>query len=99
MIYSTVCYLVCFFVFPLSYADKNATIPAPVEHCETVFSFQVTHAMAPMSRILVYYVLKNDEGVADSLTLDVAPSFENQVSFNVKLGVGKSWAEDRLVLT
>ena len=73
--------VVSFFVRSVSFADKNATIPAPVEHCETVFSFEVTHDMAPMSRILVYYVLENDEGVADSLTLDVAPSFENQVGF------------------
>ncbi|XP_072019893.1 LOW QUALITY PROTEIN: C3 and PZP-like alpha-2-macroglobulin domain-containing protein 8 [Amphiura filiformis] len=58
---------------------KNATIPAPSDHCETVFSFEVTHAMVPMSRLLVYYVLDNDEGVADSLTLPVEPSFENQV--------------------
>lgn len=37
--------------------------------------------MAPLSRLLVYYVRDNGEGVTDSLQLPVQPRFENEVGF------------------
>lgn len=41
--------------------------------------FPVSHSMAPLSRLLVYYVRENGEGVTDSLQIPVQPDFENQV--------------------
>jgi len=35
--------------------------------------------MAPMSRMLVYYVKNDGEGVADSINLLVTPKLENEV--------------------
>ncbi|XP_037554071.1 C3 and PZP-like alpha-2-macroglobulin domain-containing protein 8 [Nematolebias whitei] len=35
--------------------------------------------MAPLSRLLIYYVRENGEGVTDSLQISVQPEFENQV--------------------
>lgn len=35
--------------------------------------------MAPISKLLVYYVLENGEGVADSIQLPVTPVLENSV--------------------
>lgn len=35
--------------------------------------------MAPLGRLLVYYVRENGEGVTDSLQFTVNSSFENQV--------------------
>ncbi|XP_053147686.1 C3 and PZP-like alpha-2-macroglobulin domain-containing protein 8 isoform X2 [Hemicordylus capensis] len=55
--------------------------PAPeVQPCVTSLHFSVTHVMAPLARLLAYYVRENGEGVADSLPLAVKPAFENQVS-------------------
>ncbi|XP_069818383.1 C3 and PZP-like alpha-2-macroglobulin domain-containing protein 8 isoform X2 [Dendropsophus ebraccatus] len=42
--------------------------------------FPITHVMAPLSRLLVYYVRENGEGVTDSTQLLIKPTFENQVS-------------------
>lgn len=36
--------------------------------------------MAPLGRLLAYYVRENGEGVADNLQFAVKPFFENQVS-------------------
>lgn len=35
--------------------------------------------MAPLSRLLVYYVRENGEGVTDSLQISIQPIFENEV--------------------
>uniref|UniRef100_A0A6I8P7H9 C3 and PZP like alpha-2-macroglobulin domain containing 8 n=2 Tax=Ornithorhynchus anatinus TaxID=9258 RepID=A0A6I8P7H9_ORNAN len=51
-----------------------------VEVCMTFLHLSVTHSMAPLGRLLVYYVRENGEGVTDSLQFAVEPSFENQVS-------------------
>lgn len=47
--------------------------------CVTSFHFLVTHRMAPLGRLLVYYVREDGEGVTDSLQFAVKPSFENEV--------------------
>ncbi|XP_072173933.1 C3 and PZP-like alpha-2-macroglobulin domain-containing protein 8 [Diadema setosum] len=63
----------------LTQGDGNETRSRP-ETCDTSLSFMVTAAMSPMSRLLVYYVRDDEEGVVDTLQLDVEPSFENKVS-------------------
>ncbi len=52
---------------------------AETDSCVSVLHFNVTPAMAPLSRLLVYYVRENGEGVTDSLQLPVQPHFENEV--------------------
>ncbi|XP_038058113.1 C3 and PZP-like alpha-2-macroglobulin domain-containing protein 8 isoform X2 [Patiria miniata] len=49
------------------------------QSCRTTFQFEVTHGMAPLSHLLVYYMRDNDEGVADTMVLPVEPSFENKI--------------------
>lgn len=46
----------------------------------TSICFSVTPDMAPLGRLLAYYVRENGEGVADNLQFAVKPFFENQVS-------------------
>lgn len=58
----------------------TGTPAAEVEVCMTFLHFSVTHNMAPLGRLLVYYVRENGEGVTDSLQFPVKSSFENQVS-------------------
>ncbi|XP_015280131.1 PREDICTED: C3 and PZP-like alpha-2-macroglobulin domain-containing protein 8 [Gekko japonicus] len=53
---------------------------AETNACVTSLRFLVTHRMAPLGRLLVYYVREDGEGVTDSLQFAVKPSFENQVS-------------------
>ncbi|XP_061457145.1 C3 and PZP-like alpha-2-macroglobulin domain-containing protein 8 isoform X3 [Rhineura floridana] len=53
---------------------------AETNSCTAAVSFSVTPAMAPLSRLLAYYVRENGEGVTDSLQFAVKPSLENQVS-------------------
>lgn len=48
--------------------------------------FPVSHSMAPLSHLLVYYVRENGEGVTDSVQIPVQPDFENQVCLIPKLG-------------
>ena len=50
-----------------------------MDSCVTSLRFPVTPAMAPLSRLMVYYVRENGEGVTDSLQIPVQPSSENQV--------------------
>ncbi|KAJ7308317.1 hypothetical protein JRQ81_008851 [Phrynocephalus forsythii] len=59
-------------------ASAPTSPPAP-EICVTSVRFPVTAGMAPLGRLLAYYVRENGEGVADSLQFAVEPSFENQV--------------------
>lgn len=47
--------------------------------CVTSLHFLVTPSMAPLGRLLAYYVRENGEGVTDTLQFAVKPSFENQV--------------------
>uniref|UniRef100_A0A670K9B6 C3 and PZP like alpha-2-macroglobulin domain containing 8 n=1 Tax=Podarcis muralis TaxID=64176 RepID=A0A670K9B6_PODMU len=55
--------------------------PAPeMNTCVTSVRFSVTPKMAPLGRLLAYYVREDGEGVTDSLQFAVKPSFENQVS-------------------
>ncbi|KAM4608160.1 C3 and PZP-like alpha-2-macroglobulin domain-containing protein 8 [Discoglossus pictus] len=46
----------------------------------TYLHFPVTYNMAPLSRLLVYYVRENGEGVTDSSQIQIKPAFENKVS-------------------
>nr|XP_020636674.1 C3 and PZP-like alpha-2-macroglobulin domain-containing protein 8 [Pogona vitticeps] len=62
-----------------STASVPTSPPAP-ETCVTSVRFTVTAGMAPLGRLLVYYVRENGEGIADSLQFAVEAFFENQVS-------------------
>ncbi|XP_078742084.1 C3 and PZP-like alpha-2-macroglobulin domain-containing protein 8 [Lampetra fluviatilis] len=61
----------------------KSAVEEPVEVCEMWLRVPVTHAMVPSSRLLVYYVRANGEGVADSVQIPVKPSFENEVSLEL----------------
>lgn len=52
---------------------------AEVDSCVSYLHFPVSHSMAPLSHLLVYYVRENGEGVTDSVQIPVEPDFENQV--------------------
>uniref|UniRef100_A0A4W3H4D0 Alpha-2-macroglobulin bait region domain-containing protein n=1 Tax=Callorhinchus milii TaxID=7868 RepID=A0A4W3H4D0_CALMI len=54
-----------------------------VEVCSTSLRFTVTHNMAPLSRLLVYYVRENGEGITDSIQVPIQPSYENKVSVSL----------------
>ncbi|KZS15892.1 C3 and PZP alpha-2-macroglobulin domain-containing protein 8 [Daphnia magna] len=47
------------------------------------FRFQVTAAMAPVARVVVYYVRADGEIVADALNFDVEGTFQNFVEIQV----------------
>ncbi|XP_077993522.1 C3 and PZP-like alpha-2-macroglobulin domain-containing protein 8 [Glandiceps talaboti] len=59
------------------------TTPTSENTCTTQINFDVTYEMAPITRLLVYYVRENDEGVADSMQMTVTPKFENQISMSL----------------
>lgn len=46
------------------------------------FRFQATAAMAPVARVVVYYVRADGEVVADALNFDVEGTFQNFVPFH-----------------
>lgn len=52
---------------------------AEADSCVSYLHFPVSHSMAPLSHLLVYYVRENGEGVTDSVQIPVQPDFENQV--------------------
>ena len=52
--------------------------PAPA--CGIRIKFTITYEMAPISRLLVYYVRPNGEGVTDAIVFTVEPSFRNWVN-------------------
>lgn len=52
---------------------------AEMDSCVSYLRFPVSHSMAPLSHLLVYYVRENGEGVTDSLQIPIQPDFENQV--------------------
>ncbi|XP_024134100.1 C3 and PZP-like alpha-2-macroglobulin domain-containing protein 8 isoform X2 [Oryzias melastigma] len=64
--------------------------------CVSYLRFPVSNSMTPTSRLLVYYVRENGEGVTDSQQLSVLPEFENQVS--VSLSSNESIPGDPLTL-
>uniref|UniRef100_A0A673A0I2 Kazal-like domain-containing protein n=1 Tax=Sphaeramia orbicularis TaxID=375764 RepID=A0A673A0I2_9TELE len=67
-----------------------------MDSCVSYLRFPVSHSMAPLSRLLVYYVRENGEGVTDSLQIPVQPDFENQVS--VSLSTNESMPGDSVSL-
>ncbi|XP_061594140.1 C3 and PZP-like alpha-2-macroglobulin domain-containing protein 8 [Cololabis saira] len=67
-----------------------------MDSCLSYLRFPVSHSMAPISRLLVYYVRQNGEGVTDSLQISVQPEFENQVS--VSLSSNQSMPGDPVTL-
>lgn len=57
----------------------GSSAQAEMDSCVSYLRFPVSHSMAPLSRLLVYYVRDNGEGVTDSLQIPIHPDFENQV--------------------
>lgn len=55
-----------------------------MDSCVSYLRFPVSHSMAPLSRLLIYYVRENGEGVTDSLQIPIQPDFENQVCIILK---------------
>uniref|UniRef100_A0A3P8N6D0 Kazal-like domain-containing protein n=1 Tax=Astatotilapia calliptera TaxID=8154 RepID=A0A3P8N6D0_ASTCA len=81
--------------------DKNihsTHLPPSTEmdRCVSYLRFPVSHSMAPLSRLLVYYVRENGEGVTDSLQIPVKPEFENQVS--ISMSTNESMPGDSVTL-
>ncbi|KAL1022981.1 hypothetical protein UPYG_G00035010 [Umbra pygmaea] len=76
----------------LTPAGSGSSPPGETDSCVVLLHFPVTHSMAPLSRLLVYYVREDGEGVTDSLQIPVQPSFENQVS--VSLSTNKAMPGD-----
>ena len=56
---------------------QNLTTRSLVENFD--IKFRVTMDMVPSCRVMVYYVRKDKEVVADSVELDVEDKLENQV--------------------
>ncbi|XP_034035690.1 C3 and PZP-like alpha-2-macroglobulin domain-containing protein 8 [Thalassophryne amazonica] len=69
---------------------------AEMDICVSYLRFPVSHSMAPLSRLLVYYVRENGEGITDSLQIPIQPEFENKVS--VSLSVNESMPGDSVTL-
>ncbi|KAK7889726.1 hypothetical protein WMY93_025286 [Mugilogobius chulae] len=67
-----------------------------MDSCVSYLHFPVKHSMAPLSRLLVYYVRENGEGVTDSLQIPVQLSFQNQVS--VSLSANESMPGESLTM-
>ncbi|XP_058019201.1 C3 and PZP-like alpha-2-macroglobulin domain-containing protein 8 isoform X1 [Ahaetulla prasina] len=61
-------------------SDHTSSSAPELNTCMTSICFSVTPNMAPLGRLLAYYVRENGEGVADNLQFAVKPFFENQVS-------------------
>ncbi|TWW57860.1 C3 and PZP-like alpha-2-macroglobulin domain-containing protein 8 [Takifugu flavidus] len=59
--------------------SSGSSSQAEVDSCVSYLQFPVSHSMAPLSHLLVYYVRENGEGVTDSMQIPVEPDFENQV--------------------
>lgn len=58
----------------------NLFIALSVCRSSHTFRFQATPAMAPVARVVVYYVRPDGEVVADALNFDVEGTFQNFVS-------------------
>ena len=59
-------------------ADKRAKV-SKLNKANDFIEFMVTQSMVPSCRLLVYYVRKDGETVADSMVIDVEDKLENQV--------------------
>ncbi|XP_029905241.1 C3 and PZP-like alpha-2-macroglobulin domain-containing protein 8 [Myripristis murdjan] len=71
-------------LLPPSASGVGGSSPqAEMDSCVSYLRFPVSHSMAPLSRLLVYHVRENGEGVTDSLQIPIQPSFENQVSISL----------------
>lgn len=55
-----------------------------MESCVSYLHIPISHNMAPLSHLLVYYVRENGEGVTDSVQIPIQPDFENQVCTMMK---------------
>ncbi|KAM7388308.1 hypothetical protein PAMP_024494 [Pampus punctatissimus] len=75
---------------------SGSSSQAEMDSCVSYLRFPVSHSMAPLSRLLVYYVRENGEGVTDSLQIPIQPDFENQVS--VSLSANESMPGDPVTL-
>ncbi|XP_015826901.3 C3 and PZP-like alpha-2-macroglobulin domain-containing protein 8 isoform X1 [Nothobranchius furzeri] len=80
---------------PPSTSDSSSS-QAEMDTCVSFLRFPVSHSMAPLSRMLVYYVRENGEGVTDSLQISVQPEFENQIS--VSLSTNETMPGDPVIL-
>ncbi|XP_071793986.1 alpha-2-macroglobulin-like isoform X2 [Asterias amurensis] len=56
----------------------NITTPGQLQSIQKIF--RVSADMSPITRLLVYYIRADQEVVADSVTFDVLPVFENEVT-------------------
>ncbi len=50
-----------------------------IQSVNTAFGFQITHKMAPVSRVVAYYVNKDNYAIADSLLVRVQEKCENPI--------------------
>ncbi|XP_067824744.1 C3 and PZP-like alpha-2-macroglobulin domain-containing protein 8 [Heptranchias perlo] len=66
---------------PQSHRTKASA--SEVDVCSTYLHFTITQDMTPLSRLLVYYVRENGEGITDSIQLPVQPSYENKVAISI----------------
>ncbi|XP_024909513.1 C3 and PZP-like alpha-2-macroglobulin domain-containing protein 8 isoform X2 [Cynoglossus semilaevis] len=78
-------------------SSSSSSSQAEVDTCVTYLRFPVSPSMAPLSRLLVYYVRENGEGITDSLKIPVQPDFENKVS--VSLSTNDSMPGDPVTLS
>nr|XP_057929611.1 C3 and PZP-like alpha-2-macroglobulin domain-containing protein 8 isoform X2 [Doryrhamphus excisus] len=67
-----------------------------MDSCVSYLRFPVSYTMAPLSRLLVYYVRENGEGVTDSVQIPIHPTFENKVS--ISLSANESMPGDPLTV-
>ncbi|CAB4041032.1 Hypothetical predicted protein [Paramuricea clavata] len=65
---------------------------------KSMFNFNVTQAMVPNCRILVYYVKMDKEVVGDSITFDVEDKLENQVSIDFVEKVKKPGEKTKIII-
>ena len=56
------------------------TVEQNQEVCNISISFPVISSMAPLGRLLVYYMKEDGEGVADSIAFIVKPAYTHKVS-------------------
>ncbi|XP_063146713.1 C3 and PZP-like alpha-2-macroglobulin domain-containing protein 8 [Candoia aspera] len=67
-------------IYITNFPDPTSSAAPELNTCMTSICFAVTPNMAPLGRLLAYYVRESGEGVADNLQFAVKPFFENQVS-------------------
>ena len=64
-------------IFPYEPQKVNITQPGTLYTRQD--SFTVTSKMSPAAKLLVYYIRPDKEVVADSISFDVQPVFDNKV--------------------